>query len=191
MLNKEDRLRQIKQVLIKFLPVVKENFPWLDITDLHVGRFSDWDTAPVARLTLYFQPATDAAGNLVTDWRNAKYYHEIYNQVGSTLTASHLDEQIIAVAGGTWSTMTDVPGWTPAPYSYYGIRIHINFNDFKEGDSVKIKKDWLAPGKNPNPFIYRVTNVSNGGKITVLSMSKSQNGQYGFWIWPDYTLYKI
>ena len=188
MLNKEDRLRQIKQVLIKFLPVVKENFPWLDITALHVGRFSDWDTAPVARLTLYFQPATDAAGNLVTDWRDAKYYHEIYNQVGSTLRALHLDEQITYVDGGTWSTMKEVPGWTPAPYSYYGIRIHINFNDFKVGDFVKIKEDWLTPGADPN-LICRVNNVSNGGRITVLS--KSQNGQYGVWIWPDYTLYKI
>lgn len=190
MLNKEDRLRQIKQVLIKFLPVVKENFPWLDITDLHIGRFNDWDTASVARLTLYFQPATDAiAGNPVTDWRNAKYYDEIYNQVGSTLRALPLDEQITYVDGGTWSGMRDVPGWTPAPYSYYGIRISINFNDFKVGDFVKIKKDWLAPGKGPNLFIYRVTQVSTGGRITVSTVQpRSQNS---VWAWLDYMLYKI
>lgn len=137
-MTKEQKLEQVKEVLVKVIAAVSRQFPWLDYNELKIGRDStlwgdDW-----TRVMLYYQRCTDKDGNYLDDsllgFRNAKYYDEIYNHVGQVLEAMKLDSRIESITAGTYCRITDIPEIKTSDIEdqhYYGVSVYINYDQEK------------------------------------------------------------
>ena len=134
-MTKQEKLTQVKDVIVKVISAISKQFSWLDYSELKIGRDSDLWNDNWTTVMLYYQRCTDKDGNYVDGsllgFRNAEHYDDIYNHVGQVLEAQKLDTRIESITAGTYSRITDIP---EVKYSeiegqhYYGVRVDIAYN---------------------------------------------------------------
>lgn len=130
-MEREEKLRIVKNIVVKVLMEIQENFPWLEYDKLKIGRDSML-AGDKTNVRLFFQRCTDEEGNLAEGpfgYQKAKYYGEIYRTVYSVLNNRLADEpRLLNISSGTYSKIKDVPE-EDMPGSYYGVSLLIDLKD--------------------------------------------------------------
>lgn len=192
MLTKEEKIQQVKEVIKSIVPTIMKIAPWLDFSQLHIGRDSEVYSDRSTEVYLFFQAATDKNGNYISDtnFAMAEYCDDIYHKVKQQLDSAETDYQIRRIKGGIWSDFGGVPDWKPRPKTgYYGIKLSVVYNDFEPGTIVKIKENWLDPGEAAGVEYKVVERRANNHVLVKLATPDPNRSIQSTWEWPIYTLY--
>lgn len=146
-MTKEEKLDIVKTALIKVVSAINENFPWLDYNEIKYGRDSSLSSDRWTAVYIYYQKCTDKEGKDVQPiygYQDAKYYNEIYGDVGPKLEALLKDEPYIKrIMGGTFSNILNVPEYDlgDLPGMYYGVILEIDYTKAGKGFSDEQSKE--------------------------------------------------
>lgn len=149
-MDKLGKLQIIKPILVKVLTAIKNKFPWLDVKDVKIKRDSSLYDDNGTTVWLIFQRCKTKDGKEINindsllSYRNAEHYDDIYNVVGKTLNQMFKeDKHIVEITSGTWSVIKGCPEHPELAqdnYSYYGVRIDIEYNTGKQFVDSEVRR---------------------------------------------------